>query len=374
MTQNNAYRLKTPELINATLIIVFSSAFAIFGLVIMVYSVWSGFAAYQAKSWPAVTGRVLEAECKDAGENATALYIKYEYTIAAQRYVNDRETFGIGIAGQCFAGYSTGESIAVFYDPADPKESVLKPGVYRPAWFSIIGGLLFMAFGIYAIYASINMVKKQKSANAMIAAAQDQNWQAVLADEEVVKNKILLQMPTLQSEHFIYDFPVWQANILRVVFGLFSIGCAVMFAQKWTELPIGFKGLAIVLVPAFFFIAVHPKMNMSKFYFLADHRGLFFPLTDGTHHREEQKNKNWLLVPWQNIANLRTALTEDTEGDKIKAIAFDMRVTPQEKEQFFKQVDCPLDRKQPKSSDSEILFVAYRCSQASLETLLNLSR
>jgi len=134
----------------------FGSAFliAFFGLGMSVssYSLWSCFEAYQAQSWPSVPGVIVSDNCRDGPDRTAYHDTKYRYVVDSKGYVNDRDHFGLRISSnECSANFSAGQSIVVFYHPANPAESALKPGEYRQGIFGFLIGFAFMLFSIVAI-------------------------------------------------------------------------------------------------------------------------------------------------------------------------------------------------------------------------------
>lgn len=129
----------------------FFAVFAVIGLALSGYSIAALYHARQSESWPAAAGRMLEAECRSAGSRpATRVRIvKYTYAVSAAAFSGEREYFGIRIASNnCTAGYRENQNVTVYYDPADPADSVLERGAYRAAAYGLAAGIIFIAFGL----------------------------------------------------------------------------------------------------------------------------------------------------------------------------------------------------------------------------------
>ncbi len=130
--------------------LLFLSVFLTLGIALSVASAWGIYRAYRANSWPSVPGQVLEDECRRCSDGACSHEIRYQYSVAGTTYINDREYFGFPVGvGACLAAYRRGDGIRVFFDSANPANSALKPGAYRPAVFGFVGGLLFTAFAVF---------------------------------------------------------------------------------------------------------------------------------------------------------------------------------------------------------------------------------
>lgn len=103
-------------------------------------------------------------ECSRCSDGACSHQIKYQYSVAKNTYINDREYFGFPVGvGACVKSDASWSSIHVFYDADNPAHSVLKPKVYRPALLGLVGGLLFMAFAVYGFFATC--IKPSAAAN-----------------------------------------------------------------------------------------------------------------------------------------------------------------------------------------------------------------
>jgi hypothetical protein len=131
--------------------IVFFGLFASIGLSALLFSLWSLYVTNQSKTWPSTTGTILKAYCSASisanSPQTWTRHVRYTYHAGGKTYKSAREYFGIRISSRdCVPGYSKGQAVTVFFNPADPGEAVLKPGANTSAKFGIVFGLLFMAF------------------------------------------------------------------------------------------------------------------------------------------------------------------------------------------------------------------------------------
>ena len=90
----------------------------------------------QSLSWPSTTGtvesaRIAVTQCDKSSSRSPV--ILYMYTVAGVEYRSDRVRFAAGSCGgdarETVDLYHAGATIRVFYDPQDPSEAVLEPGV-----------------------------------------------------------------------------------------------------------------------------------------------------------------------------------------------------------------------------------------------------
>ncbi len=168
-------------------------------------------------------------------------------------------------------------------------------------------------------------------------------------------NETFPDMPSLRGDHYVHRTPKWLVTLFRLSFGIGVIVLAAMSLRDWSVMPLGFRGLACILVPAFAFFALHTPMAIK---FLADNRGVFFPCNGllVAAAMPSKRSNRWLLVPWNNISNIRVTTEVDHEGSSAKCVAFDVIVSPDEQEEFFKHVGYPSDRTR---NGSNCLPVAY---------------
>jgi hypothetical protein len=174
---------------------------------------------------------------------------------------------------------------------------------------------------------------------------------------ECAVNRAFHRLPSLLGDHYVHRTPRWLVILVRLFFGAGSVAFASLSIQDWNNMPFGFRALVCVLVPAFMLLALLPRRWEKTIKFLADDRGVFFPCNEllaTTLGREG--SSRWLLVPWENIANIRVSTEIDCENSSSPCIAFDVKVSPEEQADFFRHVGSPTDRSQ---TASDIVPVAY---------------
>jgi len=103
----------------------------------------------ESTHYPSVTGGITHSELTShrtsKGGISYNAVIAYTYVVGDQKYSGDRVRFGIKIssyatASQQVNAYPLGSAVPVFYNPANPTESLLSPGVTGEDFM----GLLFM--------------------------------------------------------------------------------------------------------------------------------------------------------------------------------------------------------------------------------------
>jgi uncharacterized protein DUF3592 len=135
-------------------------AFAAFGMSVLLWTAFSSYEAIRSTQWPSTSGTVSASvveETKDLeGDVLHRARISYVYSVAGREFVGSRARFGNWlfiswrwVARRLMRRYPIGSAVRVHYDPSDPADSVLEPGV---SWFlldTLIFGLAFLAFGLF---------------------------------------------------------------------------------------------------------------------------------------------------------------------------------------------------------------------------------
>ena len=170
-------------------------------------------------------------------------------------------------------------------------------------------------------------------------------------------NQIFPEAPPLVGEYYVHRTPGWLVALIRLAFCIGAIAVATMSYQDWSKMPLGFRGLTCVLVPAFAFFAFHGRTWKKTVKFIAADAGIFFPCSELIVTVVGQEHKNaWLLVPWANITNVRITKEYDNANDLATCVAFDLRVSQEEQAGFFQRVGYPTDSAR---HDESLLSVAY---------------
>jgi len=119
--------------------------------------------ALSSRAWPSVRARIDEAHvfrgCIGMPRFSTSYHprLRYSYSVAGQVYQGDR--ISAGTAYMCGSqaevqhfvarNYPVGRTVTAFYDPNDPSNSLLKPGVFDPVSI-IMAGVLVVGAGYTA--------------------------------------------------------------------------------------------------------------------------------------------------------------------------------------------------------------------------------
>jgi len=139
---------------------VMGPVFTLLGCILLGVGVHNIRGAEESKSWPTVEGEITTAEVLDKrkpGERHSTYKarIEYQYSVEGVAHSGDRVSFAgdvsssnRGAASELTARYREGSKVAIYYDPEDPSDSVLEPGMTAMVYlFPAIGGL-FLVIGV----------------------------------------------------------------------------------------------------------------------------------------------------------------------------------------------------------------------------------
>lgn len=145
---------------------------------------------------------------------------------------------------------------------------------------------------------------------------------------------IVARVPPLQGDPLRARAPTWLTVLLRGVSGLFAITTAWLVVGTWSTTPTWVRALAALLVPAFLWMALHPRgwARLSRVpFFCADARGLWLP---SRHLGPDSEPSRWLFLPWSEVSEVRVAKVGTGDGTSGCA-AFDAMLSPEEVREFF---------------------------------------
>jgi len=119
-------------------------AFVLGGAWLSIYGLVELNRAGKSPDWPSVTGKVVSM----ASGSGSSYDLMYTYEIDGQTFKGNQVSFSRLLTKddtrRVLREYPEGKTVDVCYDPANPKISVLEPGI-RPGTYSMPGfGLFFM--------------------------------------------------------------------------------------------------------------------------------------------------------------------------------------------------------------------------------------
>lgn len=130
------------------------------GGALCVWGLWEGLQAQRSASWPSVEGTIVSSkvtsERSGSGKNRGVSYkaeVRFQYQVDGAAYEND--VLRIGQISNGFKSFPQADvkrhpkgPTTVYYDTAEPANSVLEPGLHLALGLKPSVGLLFFGVGV----------------------------------------------------------------------------------------------------------------------------------------------------------------------------------------------------------------------------------
>jgi hypothetical protein len=147
------------------------AVFSFFLLLLLAWFIYSAIGiikAIETKSWPTTNGIVLSSEVK-RGNNSKGSpkfepVINYTYEIGSEEHSSNKYSSTIARGSSMWAKeiivqYPDNSEIEVFYNPKNPKESVLDPGLQSDNYWMSILSSFFFAMVLLAFIKQLKTIK-----------------------------------------------------------------------------------------------------------------------------------------------------------------------------------------------------------------------
>ena len=129
----------------------------------LIFTLWDVPLAWQSRSWPRVAGVVKSAYQDDSIESAK---ISYEFRLDGRIYTGDRvrsytgSGFVVGYAQADLRKYPVGSKVTVYYNPRDPSNCRLEPGLSLTYLLAALAGLVYAALLCVVVLRALGWRKK----------------------------------------------------------------------------------------------------------------------------------------------------------------------------------------------------------------------
>lgn len=188
-----------------------------------------------------------------------------------------------------------------------------------------------------------------------------------------VEVQVLPHLPNAAGM-YIHRTPAWLVWTFRLSMLTTSVVTSVLTIKGWTTMPTPAKLLAVAIAAPLLAFSLWQRPWNSLVKFAADARGLYFPHNSQlVLHISRPISAQWLFVPWRRVENLR--LSTESGGEGGTCIAFDLRVSESDRQDFFGHVGTPRDRP---TASAQVVFASYDDSPPrpakTLQILLSLYR
>jgi len=143
-------------------VVIFGSLFVLVGLLSAAFFFYRIYQAAASLTWPTVAGELVSADIKerifhdrDGNRSSMVLDFKYSYSVENNQINGTRITYTDGINKSLRAmkklkkRFEGKTRVKVYYNPEDPQQSVLIPGVGLFNFTPLITSSLFVIAGLY---------------------------------------------------------------------------------------------------------------------------------------------------------------------------------------------------------------------------------
>ncbi len=158
--------------------------FGVIAIVLLGWGIWltrggiRGVADARASlNWPSTIGKIVSTTVVEERPVGTSTgsgtrrtdyrpVVQYSYSVNGQNYSAGHRRFNDDLiaygstekAEAAIEKYRVGQTVQVYYDPANPRNAVLEPGKAGPAWRGLTGGILCLLLTLIPIWMGIAVV------------------------------------------------------------------------------------------------------------------------------------------------------------------------------------------------------------------------
>lgn len=180
------------------------------GIPVLVIAILSAKNALTAEDWPSTSGTVMQAE--KTGLRTKRLDLKVAYTVGSQAFVCKRIEFGDSPRWRDSYRYYPTANATVFYNPENPEECVLEPGISGALVFKLLLGLSLSLVALFAhgkLKGTLPVKPGQSSGSSLNPASIEQAHELADAGKTVEAIKVYRQATGLglkDSKEYIESY------------------------------------------------------------------------------------------------------------------------------------------------------------------------
>lgn len=143
------------------------------GIGLFGWEVYSAAKSNEASSWPSTTATITQSEIKKVRKSrrrrgrrrsswSRELHVQYDYYVQGQSYNNNRVAFGNSVSNALDSigrpnvvdQYPKGKSVTVYYNPDNPKDSVLETELPFSAYIVMVVALIMCTVSAVPLFAT----------------------------------------------------------------------------------------------------------------------------------------------------------------------------------------------------------------------------
>jgi hypothetical protein len=115
--------------------------------------------AWQSNRWTPVIATVTRSSIPqfNLGSIGSASLVECEFEVGSRRFVCSQRSIAVQSvspagAAEIIRQYPVGSQVTVYFDPRNPMNSVMQPGLNFGSYFVVVGAGIFVWIGIFATF------------------------------------------------------------------------------------------------------------------------------------------------------------------------------------------------------------------------------
>ncbi len=136
--------------------------FIVFGFFFMMGGIKEIKLAKKSSSWPTTMGTIIESRIETSSDSDGETYrpsVRFSYQVHGLKFTGNKIFFGHGgiyssnynYSKKVVTQYSTNKIITIYYNPSQPKQSVIEAGIKLKTFSQFAFGSLFFIIGLGAL-------------------------------------------------------------------------------------------------------------------------------------------------------------------------------------------------------------------------------
>jgi len=168
----------------------------VFGIVLAGFGIVLFQQTASAEKWPTTDGIIFHSTVDSYREHDSTMHkplVQYKYTVNGVNYSSNRVRFGVistsdgGYANEVVNRYPVGKTVKVYYNPDNPSEALLEPGITWIEYLPILFGLIFILIGIVFLFFVIKQGRGVKQLEIVLD-------KSVYSPGEKIQGKVFLKL------------------------------------------------------------------------------------------------------------------------------------------------------------------------------------
>lgn len=140
--------------------------FIISGSGTLLVGIWMFYNAAISINWPHTNAKIIHSDLGLDGTAGQSADIRYEFEVNGETYTGNRVGYGDYVSSDSMhvinilKKYPKGKDVTVYYNPDNPKNNLLEPGIKLQTWFLPVFGIIFLGIGILQLIFVPKLIRK----------------------------------------------------------------------------------------------------------------------------------------------------------------------------------------------------------------------